>query len=70
MDETNKSAAEVKEELKEASEPERQQIVAEELQREQPRKTVLAAAGVDPDVRRDASGRALNGWEVAPKKKG
>lgn len=66
-DHTKATAADVKADLEGASEEERKEIVSEELQRDNPRKTVLEAAGLDPNKRYDASGRELFGWEVAPK---
>jgi hypothetical protein len=58
-------AAEVVEELESASEEEKLRIAAAE-QAGKNRKSVLEAAGVEGDVRLDASGRRLNAWEVAP----
>lgn len=59
------SAAEVKEELAQASEEEKLQVAAAE-QAGKNRKSVLAAAGVEDGMRLDRSGRALYPWEVAP----
>lgn len=56
---------EVVEELEAASPEEHNRIVAEELAGKK-RKTVLEAAGADPNERRDASGRVLHPWEVSP----
>ena len=63
----DKTAAELKEDLKDATPEEAQEIVQEELARDTPRKSVLEAAGVDPNQRMDASGRVLNSWETSPK---
>jgi hypothetical protein len=60
-------ADEVVEKLEEASEEERLKIAAAE-QADKGRKSVLEAAGVEGDVRLDASGRRLHPWEVLPKK--
>lgn len=68
MTDHNKPAAEVKADLEGATEEERKEIVSEELQRDNPRKTVLEAAGLDSSKRYDASGRELFDWEVAPAK--
>lgn len=65
FDPAEHKAAEVVAELEDASEGEKQQIVAAEVAGKK-RKSVLAAAGVDPDVRMDASGRVLSAWEVSP----
>lgn len=56
---------EVKEYLESADEDERRRVAAAE-QSGKGRKSVLEAAGVDPAVRMDASGRILNPWEVTP----
>lgn len=66
FDPAEHTAAEVVEELEDAPEDEKRAIAAAELSGKA-RKTVLEAAGVDPGVRMDATGRILNGWEVAPK---
>ena len=62
-------ATEVVEHLEDASEEEKAAVATAERERDHPRKTVLEAAGVDPNARTDASGRVLNAWEVAPKKR-
>lgn len=59
------TAAEVVEELEEATPVEVAKIVGAELAGKN-RKTVLEAAGVEEGERRDSSGRVLNPWEVAP----
>lgn len=59
-------ADEVVAELEDASEDEKLRIAAAE-QAGKGRKSVLEAAGVEENVRLDASGRRLHGWEVAPK---
>lgn len=63
------TASEVIEELADATPEVRDRIAAEELAGKK-RKTVLEAAGADPEERRDASGRVLNPWETAPKRPG
>lgn len=65
FDPNEHTAEEVKAELAEASEEEKAQIVTAEKQGKS-RKSVLQAAGVDPNVRTDASGRELFPWETAP----
>lgn len=65
FDPSDHTAAEVKAELEQASEEEALKIAAAE-QAGKNRKSVLEAAGVDENVRLDASGRVLHGWEVAP----
>jgi hypothetical protein len=60
-------AAEVVEELEDATEAERLRIAAAE-QADKNRKSVLEAAGVEEGERLDASGRRLHPWEVLPKK--
>lgn len=67
FDPSEHKAAEVVEELEGASEEEKLRIAAAE-QADKNRKTVLEAAGVEEDVRLDASGRRLHPWEVLPKK--
>lgn len=62
-------AGEVVEHLEGASEQEKAAVVAAELQRDTPRKSVIKAAGLDPNKRYDASGRELFGHEVAPKRR-
>ena len=62
-----KSAGEVRAHLEEADAEERARIAASE-RKGRKRKTVLEAAGVDPDARVDATGRTLYPWEVAPEK--
>jgi len=61
------TAPEVVEHLEDASDEEKKAVGAAELQGKG-RKTVLEAAGVDPNARMDASGRVLNPWEVDPPK--
>ena len=51
----DKSAAELKKELEDATPEEREAIVAAEQARENPRKTVLEAAGVDSEERTDST---------------
>lgn len=65
FDPTEHTAAEVKAELEEATEEVKNQIVAAE-KKGKGRKTVLEAAGVDPDQRTDATGRVLSPWESLP----
>lgn len=60
-----KAAPEVVADLEEMSQDERQAVAAAERQGKR-RKSVLEAAGVDPDARTDAAGRVLNDWEVSP----
>lgn len=60
-----KGASEVVEDLAEMSQEERETVAAAERQGKK-RKTVLEAAGVDPEARTDASGRVLADWEVSP----
>ena len=67
FDPTEHTATEVKAELEEASEEDKAKIVAAERQGKA-RKSVLEAAGADPDERTDASGRVLNPWETVPAK--
>lgn len=68
FDPSEHTAPEVVEHLSEADEAERRRVAAAELaEREKPRVSVMEAAGVDPNVRMDASGRELLGHEVAPK---
>lgn len=62
-------AGEVVEHLEGASEQEKAAVVAQELQRDKPRSTVIKAAGLDPNKRYDASGRELMAHEVSPAKK-
>lgn len=64
-DPTEHKAAEVIAELEDATDEEKAAIAARERQGDG-RKTVLEAAGVDPSVRTDASGRVLFAHEVAP----
>lgn len=63
---TDHKAAEVKEKLETASPQEKEAIVAAERNSGSPRKSVLEAAGVDPNVRTDAAGRELLAHEVDP----
>ena len=65
FDPTEAKADEVKAKLEKADADERARIVAAERQGKA-RKSVLEAAGVDPSVRTDASGRELYPWEVSP----
>lgn len=69
FDPNEHTAEEVKAELADATDEVKTQIAAAEKQGKA-RKSVLEAAGVDPSVRTDASGRVLNGWETAPPKPG
>lgn len=59
------TAPEVVEELKDATEEEKAAIVSAEMAGKN-RSSVLKAADVDPNERRDASGRVLMDHEVAP----
>lgn len=67
FDPAEHTAAEVKEVLKEATPEEKAEIVVAERAGDA-RRSVIKAAGEDPDVRTDASGRVLNPWEVSPGK--
>lgn len=62
---TEQSAAEVQKHLEKSDADEVQRVLAAELAGKK-RKTVLEAWGVDPNERRDATGRVLNPWEVSP----
>lgn len=66
FDPNEHTADEVKAELEEATEEEKDVIVASE-RKGKARKSVLKAAGADPDARTDASGRVLHPWETSPK---
>lgn len=65
FDPSEHNADEVKEALAEAGAAERDRIATQELAGKA-RKSVLEAAGVDPNERRDASGRVLHPWETLP----
>lgn len=65
FDPADHTADQVIDQLEEATPDEKDRIVSAELAGKK-RKSVLAAADVDPSERRDASGRVLNGWEVPP----
>lgn len=58
-------APELVKQLEDAPAEVKEQVAAQERQGKN-RKSVLEAAGVDPEARTDSSGRQLNAWEVAP----
>lgn len=68
FDPAEHTAAEVKEELDKAAPDEAKKIAGAEASGKG-RKTVLEAAGLDPNSRYDVSGRQMHPWEVSPRPK-